>query len=311
MILTSLNVFAKELNEEQRHKMQELIQDIILQTHTTLQKENLKIDLYSIDNPEYFFMSNFGLKRAILSKPYYRVAVNPMVFDLNITDDALIGVLAHELIHTEDYESGNPLASIISVGSKFLTKNSHIQYERKTDLNVIKKGYYKELIAYKNWQYPLLSSKALEKKQKEYLTPEEVHYAHFSMEEKPELYHYWKKSIPTNLNEFKLSKLIFENKLQELSNSYISIRNNSRLRTPRNSINKKTAEVVINDPSLNNCDFHIYIIDKNNIVNYMVKKSFHKLNESITIKLKWKNSNRALAINAEKCNGQNKSFILK
>tara|TARA_R110002072_G_scaffold64203_3_gene159424 strand:- start:36941 stop:37933 length:993 start_codon:yes stop_codon:yes gene_type:complete len=208
-IFTNLS-FGAELTSEQEVTIKKVIQDLIQSSHQSLNKENLKISLYTIDSPEYFFVSNFGAKRLLLGSKNYRIGVNPLIFKNNIPKDALKAVLAHELVHTEDYENGSTLGTILPIGVKVSFKKSRAQYERKTDLKVVKKGFYKELLSYKKWQYTLLSPAALKIKKIEYLTPEEIYFTHNIATQQPELFNTWTEDFtPRNLSEFKLSTALF------------------------------------------------------------------------------------------------------
>jgi len=216
-LLTSFSLYSKEkereLSEAEKAKIHGMLKRLIETTHTSLQKPDLTIKLFTINDPAYFFVSNFGAARALLGKRQYKIGVNPIVFDKNIPDEALNGVLAHELIHTEDYASGNTFNTLIPIGFRILKKKTRIQYERKSDLKVIMKGLEKELIAYKNWQYPLLSPKDLVTKKKEYLTPEEVKLTAEIRDTYPEVIKEWQKyRIPLNIDGVELS-LISKKKL--------------------------------------------------------------------------------------------------
>ena len=118
--------------------------------------------------------SNFSWKRVLFGTPDYRVGVNPLIFDEGIPGDALQGVLAHELTHSEHYYRGTTLKTILPIGVRILNKKSRAKYERKTDKEVVLKGFGEELKAYRLWQYKLLSPEQLKRKKKEYLTPEEI-----------------------------------------------------------------------------------------------------------------------------------------
>lgn len=222
-LLLSSALFSKErdLTEDEKAKIHGMLEKLIETTHTSLQKPNLKIILHTINNPAYFFESNFGAARALLGKRKYKIGVNPLVFDKNIPDDALYGVLAHELIHTEDYASGNTFNTLIPIGWAVLKKKTKIQYERKTDLKVIMKGLDRELIAYKSWQYPLLDPKDLITKKKEYLSPEEVKLVAEIRDTHPEILEEWLKyKIPLNKDGIELSLI---NKKKLFANHLFSI----------------------------------------------------------------------------------------
>lgn len=190
-----------------RTRVEAAIQDLLATTHKEIiddSRSNFKITLFEIKSDEYFFISNLSFKRALFGTSHYRIGYNPSVFKNGISDLALKGVLAHELMHTNDYVHGSTLATILPIGIKVSFSKSRIQYERKTDLKVILKGLGAELIAYRQWQYPLLSEEALQKKKKEYLTPEEILYIMEIQNEFPALMQKWlKKKIPRNLDEMR------------------------------------------------------------------------------------------------------------
>ena len=199
-----------DLSEEQIEKLRVITNQVIKSTHTSLdndvngRKRKFRLKFHTIKNPQYFLESNFTIGRFLFGIPSYRIGVNPLVFKKGIPADALEAILAHELVHTEDYYNGSTLRTIIPIGYKVSRKKKRIQYERKTDLKTIMYGYGKGLISYKNFQYPLLNKEQLAKKKKEYLTPEEIELILSIKKEHPELLKKWlKKKIPVDLNQFK------------------------------------------------------------------------------------------------------------
>jgi len=199
--------YANSLSQEHEEIVRDIYNYMRKSTHTKLGSKKLTMDFYRIDNPNYFMESNFHVfPRLFLGMKKYKVGVNPLIFKEGIPRDALLGVMAHELIHTEDYEN----KKILSVGLKYLNKKARRRYERSTDLRVIFKGYGHHLIQYKLWQYPLLSAESLKKKKKEYLTPEEVNFVRDSLESishehREELKSFWIKKTPLNYEGFKKS----------------------------------------------------------------------------------------------------------
>lgn len=251
-LLTSFTLLSKEkereLTESEKTKIQGMLNRLIESTHTSLQKPNLSIKLFTINDPAYFFVSNFGAARALLGKRKYKIGVNPLVFDKNIPDEALYGVLAHELIHTEDYASGNTFNTLIPIGFQVLKKKTRIQYERKSDLKVILKGLEKELIAYKNWQYPLLSPKDLITKKKEYLTPDEVKLVAEIRDTYPEIIKEWQDyRIPLNIDGVELA-LISKKKLfaNHLFNMEIKGKFDRKKRGKKFFVSLKTKKLKLN-----------------------------------------------------------------
>ncbi len=171
---------------------------LISSSHRSLDSEKLFINYSQIMNPTYFMQSNFKLSRLFLGKKKYNISVNPLIFEQDIPAAALKGVLAHELFHTEDYNSGSTVSAIIPTGLKYLLQRT--QFERKTDLRVIQKGLAQELKDYKLWQYQLLSAEALDKKKQEYLSPIEIDFILDITHENPEYLDDWLKfEIPESL----------------------------------------------------------------------------------------------------------------
>jgi len=203
LIALSMPAFA----DDGRSRVEAAIQDLLATTHKEIvddASKNFKISLFEIKSDEYFFISNLSWKRALLGTSHYRIGYNPLVFKKQITDLALKGVLAHELMHTNDYVHGSTLGTILPIGVKVSFSKSRVQYERKTDLRVVLKGLGPELIAYREWQYPLLSPQALKTKRREYLTPEEIVFIMEIQNEFPDLIKKWlKKKMPVNLNQMK------------------------------------------------------------------------------------------------------------
>jgi hypothetical protein len=214
-LLLMANTFAAPLSPEYEKKVRSIYEYMRKSTHTKLGSKKLTMDFYRIDNPDYFMESNFHVfPRLVLGKKKYRIGVNPLIFEQDIPRDALLGVMAHELVHTEDYEN----KKVLSVGLKLLRKKSKRRYERSTDLRVIFKGFGHHLIQYKLWQYSLLTPEALELKKKEYLSPEEVNFVRdtlekLSAEDRVKIKKIWVKKTPLSLEEFERTYEKFLNSL--------------------------------------------------------------------------------------------------
>lgn len=199
----------RDLTERQLTLLKQTSEDIIKSTHHALNNETngrrrkFKLTFHTLNNPQYYFQSNFTIGRVLFGIPHYKIQVNPFVFDKGISDNALRGVLAHELMHSIDYYTGSTIRSIIPIGVKVSLKKKRRQYERKTDLRIVLLGYGQDIIEYKNFQYPLLNKKQLKKKKLEYLTPEEIIFIESIRFKYPELINIWlNKKIPLNLKSF-------------------------------------------------------------------------------------------------------------
>lgn len=254
-------VTAKELNLYYQEKVRPIVGELIETTHPKLNLTDIQFSYHEIKSPAYFFESNFGMGRVILGKNHYKIGVNPLVFEKEIPRDALKGVLAHELVHTEDYVSGSTLGTILPIGVKLLNKKSKRQYERKTDLKVILKGLYNELLAYKKWQYPLLSPKDLEKKKLEYLTPEEIELIVENKDRYPQMILRWLKlEVPTNIHDLNLELQYYGNEFRESFFDVVINRKRQRRSARRVHSLKKylSIEILSKDFHYSNCKLDVY-----------------------------------------------------
>jgi hypothetical protein len=289
-ILVNSQVTATDLKPEQLLKVQHIIGDLIETTHMSLNLSDLQLNYYSIDDPEYFFVSNFGVARLLLGKNHYKIGINPIIFDNDISDIALKGVLAHELRHTEDYISG----SILPIGLQIIKKKSRIQYERKTDLKVVMKGLDKELIAYKEWQYPLLSKEKLKTKRLEYLTPEEIRLIVEYKEQFPEMIETWlNNQIPLNIIDLTLD---IKKSREQLKINYLLAKIGRKSRhSIRRGFNNKKLYLTIESEEFHfeSCLLDIYFKGKDNQ---------YYFNKKITLKIKSLHSNKPFkySFNAKK-----------
>lgn len=197
----------KPIPEDAFKLLTQIYDELQLTTHTVLDKPNLRMYFYPIQDPDYFMESNFfPFQRLVLKKKKYRIGVNPIIFEKDIPYDALVGVMAHEMVHTEDYEC----YGVLHVGKQLLNTTSKRKYERATDLKVVFKGLSRELIAYKEWLYKQLTPEALKLKKKEYLTPEEIDFVEetlrtLSSKDQELLKAKWLKNTPLTLKAFELS----------------------------------------------------------------------------------------------------------
>jgi hypothetical protein len=201
-------LISAELTPAMKTTIIENYKYLVRSTHSELDTPGLKMSFYSINNPEYFMESNFKFfQRIIRNKKVYKIGVNPLIFKKKIPAYGLLAVMAHEMMHTVDYESGK----ILRVGYYYLRGGyKKRSYERGVDLRVVFKGLGHHLIQYKTWQYKQLTQKALIKKKKEYLTPEEINFIRDAIEQvgyenKTSLKKYFLMKMPMDIEEFRTS----------------------------------------------------------------------------------------------------------
>ncbi len=138
-----------------------------------------RITIRDFNSSDYFLKTS--LRKGKLSSDSklkkYSVDVNPEIYGPEGTPsggptlNAVRGILAHELVHLVDYETGGP-QKIIGYGLYEIFSPTH--YERVTDRRAFERGYAEGIREYRIWIYGKLSPKALRLKKIRYYRPEEI-----------------------------------------------------------------------------------------------------------------------------------------
>lgn len=158
-----------------------LVNELIHKAYPELRDANseARIKIRNFKSSEYFFKTS--IRKGILSsdphRRHYSVDVNLKIFNQSQQPSgapsvrAVQGILAHELIHLVDFETGTS-RGLASIGLKEVF--SPTRYERSTDRQAFERGYAIGISAFRSWVYGKLSARQLRKKQKRYYTPEEI-----------------------------------------------------------------------------------------------------------------------------------------
>jgi hypothetical protein len=125
------------------------------------------ITIRGFEETAVFFASNFA-PCSVFGELQYEIHVNPQAFALGLRGEALDGVIAHELGHTLDYET----RSLVDVGAHVLFDEQ--SFERRTDLIAIDRGYGRQLLAYRIWQFGVLTQEQVAQKKRIYYGPLEM-----------------------------------------------------------------------------------------------------------------------------------------
>jgi hypothetical protein len=147
-----------------------------------------------------YFRTRFSVPRFLfLQRMRYFVEVNPALFSQQAPSDGVCAVLAHELSHVVSLNHGNRIRRLSLVC--LLSKRSTARFERKTDLDAIHRGYGDGLKNYRSWVYTHIPSSALPAKHRNYFSPEEIEAIQQRLQRRPDLFAYWSKHVPGNLQE--------------------------------------------------------------------------------------------------------------
>jgi len=100
--------------------------------------------------------------------------LNKRLWTHPISDLALKGILAHELVHFTDYEKMNPLELAAFYIQYLLSDEYGAKYERATDLESFDRGYAIGIKAFRFWLYEQITPEAKVLKETNYYTPAEI-----------------------------------------------------------------------------------------------------------------------------------------
>lgn len=127
-----------------------------------------------IHNPSVFLATDIDIASILTGKRQYTLYLNKTLHTKPISDLALKGILAHELVHFLDYEKMHPLA-LASFYIQYLASDSFVaEYERATDLQTFERGYALGIKAFRFWLYDQISPEAKALKETNYYTPAEI-----------------------------------------------------------------------------------------------------------------------------------------
>ena len=136
-------------------KTQILIAEIVTKSYPELANEKIKVATF--ESEKNFFKAQFSINRFLtFRKINYTIFVNPKVFGNDLSGQAVIAILAHELAHILYYDGKNRL-ELFGLAS-LMDKSFTAKFERKADLQAIKRGYGEGLIKYREWLYANISA---------------------------------------------------------------------------------------------------------------------------------------------------------
>lgn len=177
-----------------------LLQTVRDNSFPELKDTDIRVRL--LNSKSDFFRTRFSITRYLFCvKMRFYIEVNPEVFDLQAPEEGLRAIIAHELGHVLYMLERNRIKLLSLV--RLASKNYTARFERRTDLETISRGYAKGLIEYRNWLYQNISAANVEKKKRDYFSPEEISAITESLKKRPELFAYWMKHIPLNLEGIK------------------------------------------------------------------------------------------------------------
>lgn len=138
------------------------------------QLSQANIEIKAINSPSVFLATDIQISSLLMGERQYVLYVNPKLETAAITDFALRGILAHELVHFLDYETMN-IAELAWFYANYLSRDEYVaEYERNTDLQAFELGYALGIKHFRFWLYEQISETEKDSKIKNYYTPEQI-----------------------------------------------------------------------------------------------------------------------------------------
>jgi hypothetical protein len=147
-----------------------------------------------------YFKTGFNLWRFLLfQRMRYYVEVNPELFARNPPADGVCAILGHEMAHVADLSHGNRIRLFRLV--RLLSSRYTVRFERRADLEAIRRGFGAGLIDYRSWVYNNIPPSKIEQKKRNYFSPQEITAILDLTRANPQLFDYWKRKVPLNESE--------------------------------------------------------------------------------------------------------------
>jgi hypothetical protein len=171
-----------------------------LRSHSFPELTHVDLRVRTFQSQTDYFRTRFSLARFFSPlRMRYFVEVNPALFSQQAPTDGVCSVLAHELAHVVTLSHGNRIRRLVLV--RLLSKGYTAQFERRTDLEAIHRGYGDGLKSYRTWVYGHIPPNKLQEKLRNYFSPKEIAAIEVKLQGQPDLLEYWRKHVPSNLRE--------------------------------------------------------------------------------------------------------------
>ncbi len=154
----------------------------------------------SFESSADYFRARFSVSRFLLLQPmHYFVEMNPRIEHAGPSAKGACGILAHELVHISRMSKGNRIHLLGFV--RLISGGYTARFERSADLEAIRLGYGPGLVTFREWVYRNIPANAVERKRRNYFSPEEIAVILEKTRTEPELFAYWNKHVPLNLQQ--------------------------------------------------------------------------------------------------------------
>ena len=171
-----------------------------IRTSSYPELQTTQIQVRSFKSASDFFRARPRIPDFFVKKNLrYVVLVNPRAYELEVPEDGVEAIIAHELSHVAYLKKRNRLRLLTMV--RLLSKSFAANFERRTDLDAISRGFGEGLKVYRHWLYQHIPQQSLAEKRRNYLSSEEIDAILLRIRQCPQLLDSWLKKPPRNLQE--------------------------------------------------------------------------------------------------------------
>jgi hypothetical protein len=193
---------ASGVNDKSPVAVRQTLEQVEARAYPEVQSKDLR--LRTFHSKSDYFRTRFSLPRFFFFLPMrYFVEVNPELFTRGAPADGVCAILGHEMAHVADLSHGNRIRLFRLI--KLLSSGYTIRFERRADLEAIRRGFGPELIAYRNWVYNNIPPAKVPEKKRNYFSPPEITVILELTRTNRQLFDEWKRTVPLNQAEIEAS----------------------------------------------------------------------------------------------------------
>ncbi len=134
-----------------------------------------------------------------LPRLHYQIRFNPQLTERQVPPEALRGIMAHELAHTDYFHRRHRIALVGLV--RLVSTSYRVRFERRADLEAIDLGYAQGLMLYRLWLYQNVPANRVSEKKRDYFGPDEIDAIERARTEHPDIMPTLRRCVPLNLGQ--------------------------------------------------------------------------------------------------------------
>ncbi len=148
-----------------------LVRDVRSSSFPELADKDIRVGQFTSDSD--YFQARFSISRFFLGRRMrYLIRVNSGATLLTAPEEGRRAIVAHELAHLAYFAKGNRLRLLSML--RFPGKGFRKRFEKRADVEALRRGYAQGLKQYRVWLYQHVPSGALPEKRRDYLSPDEI-----------------------------------------------------------------------------------------------------------------------------------------